>query len=222
MMPPPLFSYSQENGIGEACDKVYLIVQSSDLNPFAANYWHAKLSPNGNSITIQHPMHDTFLLTQPDGFSEALAAADVKGATTAARDVGLKSTFVMAVKNAPLLEEITLGTDQHDPKVDVPMTDTTIMFPDGISVNNASFNTEGKFNDPYSLVTRFMAVSDFVDDSEFDTYDSDKKHHERSEQHGALWAVFTMALEETKKELELGKTPPKPKGRAKFSFSKRG
>ena len=160
----------------------------------------------GDAITIQHPMHDTFLLTETAMFQEALARADSDETdSNEARKIGWKSTIVTAVNNAPLLEDVTLGGDVI---VRVPMTDTTFMLPPGTIVKNASFNADGKFTDDYSLVVRYVVVSDLA-----------SLH--RKEQHRAVWIALTMAVNTSKKGLEIDQNAtPKTKGPA-FTLRKR-
>lgn len=108
---------------------------------------------NGDAITIQHPMLDTFLITEPAKFSAALGFADNEESTNQSRQITWQSTMVKAIEEAALLETVTIGEEEIDPQIEIPMTDTTFMLPKGISVNNASFNDKGKFHDLCSLVS---------------------------------------------------------------------
>ena len=89
-------------------DKLYFIVQNPDLNPYSAGHWTTKLSKKGDAITIQHPMHDTFMFTMPVGFSAALGDADGE-VTNSARKIALSTTMRKAIDGALLTETVNVG-----------------------------------------------------------------------------------------------------------------
>ena len=168
-------------------------------------------------------MLDTFLITEPDKFSAALGFADNEESTNQSRQITWQSTMVKAIEEAALLETVTIGEEEIDPQIEIPMTDTTFMLPKGISVNNASFNDKGKFHDLCSLVSRYVSVSDFVDDTEFESYKSvslEKMHNKRMTQHGAFWVVFTMGVNKTEINLNHMRGRARVSKGTAFSFKK--
>ena len=218
------------NDHDEAHDKVYLAIQSPDVNSYAAHFWTAKIAANGNSITIQHPKLETFLMTKAEDFDSALCTLDGEsGEENKALSTEVFSHIVKVTNTAPFKESIPVwGVDHED--LEAPMTQTSILFPPGFTVNNSSFNLEGKFSDKFSLVTRYASVNDIVDDKEFEAMCDERNmgetyleeiHKARSEQHVALWIVFTMAKDKTKKTLTLKKKTPPRKKQGAFSI-KRG
>ena len=93
------------------------------------------------------------------------------------------------------------------------------MLPEKTTVNNASFNADGLFADRYSLVTRYLSLSDFSDTSAFQGYQPAEQNTARSTQHASIWVVFTMGVNKTTKDLDTKKThSPAPKGAA-FSLT---
>ena len=164
-------------------------------------------------------MHDTFMFTKPLDFSTALGVADKdKVVTNSARSVALSTTMRKAMDGALLTENVTLG-EVEDGDVELPMTDTTFMLPEKTTVNNASFNADGHFADRYSLVTRYLQLSDFASKTAFEDYDAADQHTARSSQHASIWVVFTMGVNKTTKDLDTKKThSPAPKGAA-FSLT---
>ena len=165
-------------------------------------------------------MHDTFMFTKPVDFSVALGAADLD-ATNSARKIALSTTMHRAMDGALLTETFNLGAEDVDDTVELPMTDTTYILPaEKTTVNNALFNTDGNSADKYSLVTRYLSLSDFVEKTTFEVSDTTaEQHNARSSQHASAWVVFTMGVNKTKNDIDTKRRlSPTPKGAA-FSFN---
>mmetsp|Transcript_54396 Transcript_54396/g.115540 ORF Transcript_54396/g.115540 Transcript_54396/m.115540 type:complete len:474 (+) Transcript_54396:6-1427(+) len=196
----------QDNGRDEAHDKLHLLIQITDVNPYAAALIRAKLSPRGDALTVQHPLQDSFFLTRCEPFSMAVARADKAGGDDddnlrARLRLALEDRRAQLVDAACLSEQATLLGAQSCP-VTVPMSETTYLFPDGLTCNNQSFNDEGTFEDEdkWSLVPKFIQVNDMVSDAEFEGFDVEGRHEARRSQHGAVWVGFTMAVDKPDKD----------------------